>query len=164
MKRFILATVMALTAVFAAKAQDSRLVANYFKAMGSSSVTFTMSGTGLDGTVFKAQDGTMDIQYPNIRIEAAGHIICTNGSAIWLYNPATEELVISDSIAGSLLENSAMTVDNDGKAVLKFNNKNGSNMTFKLKKTVPHDKWPSSHFVLDQKALGDDVIVTDLRK
>ena len=164
MKRFILATVIALTAAFAVKAQDPKLVANYFKAMGPSSVSFTMSGTGLDGTVFKTQDGTMDIQYPNIRIEAAGHIICTNGSVIWLYNPATEELVISDSITNSLLANSTVTVDNDGKAVLKFNNKNGSNMTFKLKNAAPHSKWPSSHFVLDQKSLGDDVIVTDLRK
>lgn len=164
MKRFILTAVITLGAIFAAKAQDSKLVANYFKAMGSSTVSFTMSGTGLDGTVFKSQEGTMDIQYPNIRIEAAGHIICCNGNAIWLYNPATEELVISDSITSSLLENSTMTVDGDGKPVLKFNNKNGSNMVFKLKKTLPHDKWPSSHFILDQKKLGDDVIVTDLRK
>ncbi len=163
MKRFILTIAVVLGFASAASAQDPKMVANYLKAMGSSEVVFSMSGTGLDGTEFKAQDGKLEMQYPNFRIEAAGHVICCKGNTLWLYNPKTEEVVISDSMISSLIADSSISVSNDGKPVLTFSNNNGSRMTFILKKVTPHDKWDDGHFVLDTKALGDDVIVTDMR-
>lgn len=164
MKRFILSIAVLLGFISAAAAQDPKMVANYLKSMGSSEVLFTMSGTGLDGTEFKAQEGKLEVQYPDFRIEAAGHLIYCKGDTLWLYNPKTEEVVISDSMLGALMADSSITVGNDGKPVLTFSNKNGSRMTFILKKVIPHDKWLGNHFILDTKSLGDDVIVTDMRK
>ena len=163
MKRYILTILIAMASIFETAAQKGNPVEGYLRSMGSSTICFTMSGTGLDGTAFKAQEGKMDLQFPNFRIEVAGHIVCEKGEDIWIYNPQTSEVVISGNVLASLINDSSITVGNDGKPVLDFNNKNGSKMTFILKKTEPHTKWPASHFIMDTKTLGDDVIVTDLR-
>lgn len=163
MKRIILSLSL-LAAVFcSAAAQNSSQILDFFRAMKSETIDFTMSGIGLDGTKVTDQSGVMEVQYPDFKIKSSGYEVSCKGNTMWIYNPKTEEVVISSSMMDALLADCTMTVGDDGKPVFTFANKNGSKMVFKMVKMLPHDVWPANHFVLDVNSLGDDVVVTDLR-
>ncbi|MBO4571623.1 MAG: hypothetical protein J5699_06840 [Bacteroidales bacterium] len=163
MKRIIL-SISLLAAVFcSAAAQDPEVIKAYLKSMGSSTVNFTMSGTGLDGSTITSQKGVIQVQYPCFKIESGGQEIISDGNATWICNPATQEVVITGSMLESMISDASLNLSDSGKPILKFKNKNGTSMTFTLEKVTPCDEWPSDHFVFDVKSLGDDVVVTDMR-
>jgi len=163
MKRLLLSFGLLAVICCTSIAQTSGQVADYFKTMKSAVIEFTMSGTGLDGSQISAQKGVMDVQYPCFKIVSNGQQISGDGKTMWIYNPSTQELVITSSMLKELLSNAAMTLSSNGKPVFTFSNKNGTKMTFRMEKMTPANVWPSSHFVIDEKSLGDDVVVTDMR-
>lgn len=163
MKRILLSISLLAAVVCSAAGQDPEVIKAYLKSMGSSTVNFSMSGTGLDGSTITSQKGVIQIQYPCFKIESGGQVIISDGNATWIYNPATQEVVITGSMLESMIPDASLNLNSSGKPILKFNNKNGTSMTFTLEKVTPGDEWPSDHFVLDVKALGDDVVVTDMR-
>lgn len=163
MKRFLLSLGLVAAICCTSSAQTSAQILDYFKTMKSAVIEFTMSGTGLDGSKISSQTGVMDLQYPYFKIVSNGQQVSCDGKAMWVYNPATEELVITSSLLGQLLSDASMTVGDNGKPVFTFSNKNGSKMTFRMDRMTPSDPWASSHFIIDEKTLGDDVVVTDLR-
>lgn len=163
MKRIILALSLLATVFCSASAQDSELIKAYLKSMGSSTVNFTMSGTGLDGSAVTRQTGVVQIQYPCFKIESGGQEIISDGSTTWIYNIATQEVVITGAMLESMIPDATLTLNDSGKPILGFSNSNGTSMTFTLDKVIPCEAWPADHFVLDTKALGDEVVVTDMR-
>ena len=100
MKRFLLSLSL-LAAVFcSAAAQDTEVIKAYLKSMGSSTVVFTMSGTGLDGNTISQQKGVVQVQYPCFKIESGGQEIISDGTTTWIYNIATQEVVITEPRSG----------------------------------------------------------------
>lgn len=163
MKRIIL-TFSLLAAVFCtAAAQNSTQIADFFRAMKSATVEFTMSGTGLDGTKVSEQSGVMEVQYPLFLIKSSGYEVYSDGRSMWVHNPKTEEVVITSSTTEAMMADCTMTVGGDGKPVFTFSNKNGTKMVFKMSKMLPHESWPAKYFTLDVNALGEDTVVTDMR-
>ncbi|MBR6269864.1 MAG: outer membrane lipoprotein carrier protein LolA [Bacteroidales bacterium] len=163
MKRILLSLSL-LAAVFcSAAAQDTEVIKAYLKSMGSSTVVFTMSGTGLDGNTISQQKGVVQVQYPCFKIESGGQEIISDGTTTWIYNIATQEVVITGAMLEPMLPDASLNLNNSGKPLLKFSNKNGTSMTFTLDNVTPCEAWPSDHFVLDTKARGDEVVVTDRR-
>ena len=163
MKRIVLALSLLATVFCSAAAQDPEVIKAYLKSLGSSTVSFTMSGTGLDGSAISSQKGVVQVQYPCFKIESGGQEILSDGSATWIHNLATQEVVITGPMLESMIPDASLNLNNSGKPILKFSNKNGTSMTFTLDKVAPCEPWPADHFVLDTKALGDEVVVTDMR-
>jgi len=163
MKRIFLTISLLATVILSAAAQDTETAINYLKAAGPARITFTMSGTGLDGSTFSSQEGTMDLQYPDFVIEAAGHKVYCRDNVLWLYNPATAEVVIMDNMTNAMFKDVTVSKDAEGRYTADFNNGNSSRMKFVIKQVVPMEKWDGSYFSLNTDTLSDDVIVTDMR-
>lgn len=163
MKRILLSLGLTLAVCCSSVAQTAAQIVDYFKAKGSSVIEFTMSGTGLDGSPITSRKCVMDLQYPYFKITSSGQQVSCDGKSMWIYNPSTEEMVITSSMLGQLLSDASMTVGSNGKPIFTFSNSNGSKMTFRVDKMTPAERWPSSHFVIDEKSLGDDVVITDMR-
>ena len=124
MKRILLSLSL-LAAVFcSAAAQDTEVIKAYLKSMGSSTVVFTMSGTGLDGNTISQQKGVVQVQYPCFKIESGGQEIISDGTTTWIYNIATQEVVITGAMLEPMLPDASLNLNNSGKPLLKFSNKN----------------------------------------
>ena len=90
MKRIVLALSLLATVFCSAAAQDPEVIKAYLKSLGSSTVNFTMSGTGLDGSTISSQKGVVQVQYPCFKIESGGQEINSDVTTTRIYNKSTQ--------------------------------------------------------------------------
>ena len=160
----IVAIIFALIATVSVYAQnDAETLWSELKKQGQVSMEFTLRGTDPDGVVVSADEGKVCLQGDCYRIECGDMLICCDGKTMWLYNQASEELVIDRDEAMPFMKATNVRKDQQGNINATYV---ADDITFKVKVsgiTPAATPWPASHFVIDVDSLSDDVIVTDLR-
>jgi len=146
-------TIILMTISLSLYAQKDKITAQ-LKSMGSSVVEFTLDVTS----------GVADIQYPCFRVITAESTIYGDGKTMWIYYPKAEEVIISNSMLEGLLGEATLGKDSKGRVIVTLSGNEGSTATLTVTSSTPYpQRWDASHFILDVNALGEDVIVTDMR-
>ena len=116
----------------------------------ASRILFSETRFAADGTEAGSVTGTLDLQYPGFRVMRGALQIYGDGASIWNYDTAAGEVMVFGGDVDALFGNSQLTSD--------------SARVYKILSVESMEiPWPESFFQLDLAALGDDVIVTDLR-
>ena len=161
----IVAILFTLVCVSAAYAQnDAETLWSELKKQGQVSMDFSLKGTDTDGVVVSAEEGKACMQGDSYRIECGDMLICCDGKTMWLFNQATEELVIDRDEAMPFMKATNVRKDQQGNINATYE---ADDITFKVKVSgiTPAAKpWPASYFTIDVDSLPKDVIVTDLRE
>lgn len=172
-RRVILALAALVLLPFVASAQAGGTLLSKIRSYGSATVSYEAVGTDSAGKVVFRQVGTVDIQDNCYLLKTAVMDVYCNSKDVWMYSPASEELVITrygdsakDLASNPLLflESSDVNKDASGRDVITY--KASDNVTFSvtiLSMTKAESAWNASHFVFDEKGCGEDVIITDLR-
>ena len=111
-----------------------------------------------------ALPGTLDFQYPNFRAQAGDNLVLGNDAVIWFYDTKGGEVVIMESFMNDLMANSRLGRNASGQRTVILKQADGSEVVLtivSIEKVA--EEWAPEHFVLDEKSLGNDVIVTDIR-
>ena len=163
MKKFfaILFACIACVSVYAQN--DAETLWGELKKQGQVSMSFSLKGTDKEGVVISSEEGTAFLQKDCYRIECGDMLICCDGKSMWLYNKASEELVIDHDEALPFMKASNVRKDQQGNVNATYV---ADDITFKVKvsdiKPVA-TAWPASYFTIDMSSLSEDVIVTDMR-
>ena len=127
-------------------------------------IVFSRVSVSPSGEVLSGSDGTLEIQFPCFYVTVDNFDIFGDDKVMWYRDKASDEIMVSDSELDKLL--SFVSLPPDGKpAVLDYKFADGSQSKFKvLAVEKMASRWPESHFVLDDASLGENTVVTDLRK
>ena len=147
-----------------AQAPAGNAMLDFLSGYGPARIEFTVQGKAPDGTRIDAMRGTMEVQYPGFRIHAADNLIVGDDTVLWYYSKGTSEVLVMESFLKELVSGAVWKSDASGRRTVSFRQADGTDLTFTVlsMERVP-DGWNAGHFRLDTDALGDDVIVTDIR-
>ena len=144
-------------------AQTGATLLDDIKAMGTVSLNYSVKGLDKTGKCVATQKGVAYVQGDCYRIESDELKVYCNGESMWMYTPDTEELVISANETLPLLGATDARRRQDGTITASYA---ANDMTFKVEisgiKSLK-EKFPADYFVLDESAVSENVIVTDLR-
>ena len=164
MKRIIVALFLFVFALAAYATGDAVTLWDELKKQGQVSMNFSLKGTDASGVVVSSEDGKASLQGNCYRIECGDMLICSDGKSMWLFNIATEELVIDNDEAMPFMKATNIRKDQQGNINATYV---ADDITFKVKVSgiAPvSTPWPASFFTIDADSLSENVIVTDLRE
>lgn len=160
----ILTILLLCTAAVGLRAQNSAVTLwGELKKQGTLSMYFSLKGVDKDGVVVSDETGKAYLQGDCYRIECGDMLICCDGGSMWLYNTSSEELVIDGDEALPFMNATDVKRDQQGNVNATYTTED---ITFKVKvygMKNPGQKYSGSFFKIDESALPEDVIVTDLR-
>lgn len=160
----ILTILLLCTAAVGLRAQNSAATLwGELKKQGTLSMEFTLKGVDKDGVVVSDETGKAYLQGDCYRIECADMLICCDGTSMWLYNTSSEELVIDSDEALPFMNATDVKRDQKGNLNATYT---ADDVTFKVKVSGiknPGKKFVGPFFKIDESALPEEVIVTDLR-
>lgn len=160
----ILTILLLCTAAVGLRAQNSAATLwGELKKQGTLSMEFTLKGVDKDGVVVSDETGKAYLQGDCYRIECADMLICCDGTSMWLYNTSSEELVIDSDEALPFMNATDVKRDQKGNLNATYT---ADDVTFKVKVSGiknPGKKFGGTFFKIDESALPEEVIVTDLR-
>lgn len=129
----------------------------------ASRILFSETRFAADGTEAGSVTGTLDLQYPGFRVMRGALQIYGDGASIWNYDTAAGEVMVFGGDVDALFGSSQLTSDS-ARETFTLTLSDGSRIVYKILSVESMEiPWPESFFQLDLAALGDDVIVTDLR-
>lgn len=164
MKRFILSIALFLVgfSCLAQLSNNSALI-KFVNEQGPCRVSFSMSGTGLDGKEHSSEEGTMDLNVPSFRVTMGQHLIIGDAETLWYYNIEDQEVLVMNSFIFILLQDS--TLDRSGDVpVVTYTQSNGNKMVFRILSVEPlPEDLPLDHFTFNTASLPEDAVVTDIR-
>lgn len=134
------------------------------KKQGQVTMNFSLKGTDKDGVVVSEEEGKCSLQGDCYRIECGDMLICCDGKTMWLYNSASEELVIDRDEAMPFMKATNVRKDQKGNVNATYE---ADDITFKVKVSdivTVQTPWPAEFFTIDETTLPEDAIVTDLRE
>lgn len=155
MKRLL--TLILTCLCFAAGAQNEALIRS-LAAEGSLTCKFTMTTDGVAGSGIK---GTAWIQDNSYRIESDTFQMMCNGKTRWMYNTASDELVIEKNNL-SVLDNPVEKLA-DGSYRMTVRNAGSTFHITVYEVKQQKEKYPFEYFMMDPDKISLDTIVTDLR-
>ncbi len=160
----ILTIFLLCTAAIGLRAQSSAATLwGELKKQETLSMDFSLKGVDKDGVVVSDETGKAYLQGDCYRIECGDMLICCDGVSMWLYNTSSEELVID--VDGALPFMNATDVKRDQKGNINATY-TADDVIFKVKVSGiknPGQKYSGHFFKIDESALPEEVIVTDLR-
>lgn len=168
--RYILAVTL-LVMPFAVEAQENALMKK-INAMGVVKMRYELQVDDSEGKGVASQDGILHYQAGSYKLESDGLQIISDGKSRWIYNVASEEVVISKNDYNSsnpvdnpmlLLADSSVKDNGNGSYRVIYTDRNGYHYIVKITAVTKSETHPSSFFILDESKLSDDVIITDLR-
>ena len=129
----------------------------------ASRILFSETMLSADGTELGGETGTLDLQYPCFRITRGALKIFGDGNSIWNYDTVSGEVMIFGGDVDALFGGSQLTSD-AARETFKLTLRDGSSIVYRILQIETMEiPWAEDSFRLDTAALGDDVIVTDLR-
>ena len=129
----------------------------------ASRILFSETMLSADGTVLGGATGTLDLQYPCFRVTRGALQIFGDGESVWNYDTAAGEVMIFGGDLDVLFGGSPITSD-AAQETFTLTLRDGSQIIYKiLSVETMQTPWAETSFQLDVNALGEDVIVTDLR-
>ena len=164
MKRIVTALFLLVSALALYAADDAVTLWDELKKQGQVSMNFSLKGTDSGGVVVSSEEGKAYLQGDCYRIECGDMLICCNGKSMWMFNIATEELVIDQDETMPFMKATDIRKDQKGNINATYV---ADDITFKVKVSdiVPvFAPWPASFFTIDESSLSENVIVTDLRE
>lgn len=164
MKRILVALFLLVSAFAGYAADDAVTLWDELKKQGQVSMNFSLKGTDASGVVVSSEEGKAHLQGDCYRIECGDMLICCDGKSMWMFNSATEELVIDQDEAMPFMKASNIRKDQQGNINATYV---ADDITFKVKVSdiLPvSTPWPASFFTIDVDSLSENVIVTDLRE
>ena len=164
MKKIVVIAFILISAFSAYAQNDDATLWDELKKQGQVTMNFSLKGTDASGVVVSSEEGKGYLQGDCYRIECGDMLICCDGKSMWLFNSATEELVIDHDEAMPFMKASDIRKDQQGNINAKYV---ADDITFKVKVSgvAPVSaSWPASFFTVDESSLSDNVIVTDLRQ
>ncbi len=164
MKRLTITLFLLVYALAVYAQSDAVTLWDELKKQGQVSMNFSLKGTDASGVVVSSEEGKAYLQGSCYRIECGDMLICCDGKAMWMFNSATEELVIDQDEAMPFMKATNIRKDQKGNINATYL---ADDITFKVKVSdiVPvSTSWPASYFTIDESSLSENVIVTDLRE
>lgn len=163
MKKTIAILFASLFALAAFAQNDAATLWGELKKQGTLSMDFSLKGLDKDGVVVTDEEGKAYLQGDCYRIECGDMLICCDSQSMWLYNSASGELVIDRDEALPFMKATNVKKDQMGNVNATYV---ADDITFKVKVSnmaPPAASYGKEFFIIDEKSLPDDVIVTDLR-
>ena len=160
----IIAILFACAFSLGAFAQDDAVTLwGELKKQGALSMEFSLKGTDPSGVVVTSEEGKAYLQGDCYRIECGDMLICCDSKSMWLYNSASGELVIDQDEALPFMKATNVKRDQKGNVNATYT---ADDITFKVKVSniaAPEAGFSGDFFMIDEKTLPEDVVVTDLR-
>lgn len=159
MKRFVTVYILALACAHICAAQNSGLVGQ-LAGDGSLTCRFSLTGSSLAGSL----DGNAWVQGDCYRIEADSFLIICNGKTRWIYNSASDELVVEHNNLSFMNNPVEKLADGSYRMVIESVEGAGASLSvtaYNLKRQK--EKYPFEYFLMDPEKISLDTIVTDLR-
>lgn len=156
--------ISALLLPLAAFADGGNAVIEKVSKMPPSRILYTETVYDAAGTAISSVSGTLDLQYPEFSVSYGKFLICGNASTMWMCDTKADEITISGGSAlEAILSDSSATLD-DKVSRLTVRTSDGHVRVFDLILVEEMtQRWPASHFVIEDSAIGENTIVTDLR-
>lgn len=166
--RRLLPLMLALAALFApvrgfAQPLKPVQVRELAQNLPASRILFSETMLSAEGAELGVEVGTLDLQYPCFRVTRGALQIYGDGTSIWNYDTAAGEVMIFGGDVDALFGVSQLTSDS-ARETFTLTLRDGSRIVYKILSVETMEvPWPESSFQIDPEALGNDVIVTDLR-
>lgn len=133
------------------------------QSLPSSRILFTETIYSAEGKSIGVETGTLDLQYPRFRVTRGALKIVGDGTSIWHYDTDTGEVMIFGGDVDALFGGSQLSSD-AAHETFTLTLRDGSSIVYQIVQVETMETpWPEASFQLDVNALGEDVIVTDLR-
>lgn len=163
MKKMILTLAFMISAVVSFAQQDGVTLWSEISSEGPVSAKFTLKGMDEQGRQIVSESGTAWMQGESYRIESESTDIWCDGESMWVLSKDIDELVISGNETLPFMKAANVRKDQKGNITATYT---ADDIKFQVYITsLKHldKKFAASYFKCDVNALGDDVIVTDLR-
>lgn len=133
------------------------------QSLPASRILFTETIYSAEGKAVGVETGTLDLQYPRFRVTRGALQILGDGNTIWNYDTAAGEVMVFGGDVDALFGGSQLTSDAT-RETFTLTLRDGSSIVYQIVQVETMETpWPEASFQLDVNALGEDVIVTDLR-
>lgn len=163
MKKIVLTLVFMVLAVAASAQQDGVTLWSEISSEGPVSAKFTLKGMDAQGRQVVSESGNAWMQGDSYKIESESTDIWCDGASMWVLSKDIDELVISGNETLPFMKAANVRKDQQGNITATYT---ADDIKFQVYITsLKHldKKFAASYFKCNEAALGDDVIVTDLR-
>ena len=163
MKKTILTLVLILSAAFAFAQQDGVTLWSEITSEGPVSAKFTLKGMDGQGRQVVSESGTVWMQGESYKIESESTGIWCDGSSMWVLSKDIDELVISPNETLPFMKAANVRKDQKGNITATYTADDIKFQVYVTSLKYLEKKFAASYFKCNVEALGEDVIVTDLR-